>query len=355
MNSLDTQNWRYLHGRPKGTGKLKSQLADFCVTEILGYEPCGEGEHIYLWTQKEGLNTAFVAENIARFCKVPLRNVTYAGRKDKYSVSQQWFGVHVPGKQEFDWSEFDLDGFQVLLAQRHNKKLRVGTLKGNHFSLRIRQLTEPDEVACRLKLISRSGVPNYFGEQRFGLMRQTNSQQVSQGSNLLLAEKMLAGEEIRNRNKRSMAISALRSWLFNEFVSQRIHHSYFDTPIEGDVFILNGSNSYFSESEIDQNIINRVTNGDILLSAPLWGKGLLSSQSASAVFENQISKEHKNLCDLLESLGLKQERRHIQLRAKELAWEFDEEDILLKFSLPSGCFATSVVRELLTATQDDVT
>lgn len=353
MSSLSTQHWNYLYGQPAGNGLLKAQPDDFKVSELLGYEPSGEGEHIYLWTRKIGLNTAFVAEQLAKFCQLPLRNVSYAGRKDKHSVSEQWFGLHVPGKQSFNWSEMALQGFEVLHAKRHNKKLRTGVLKGNTFAIRIRNITEREDVLQRLDKIKQSGVPNYYGEQRFGLIRVTDSAALKLGGNLVLAEKMLQGETIRNRNKRSMAISALRSWLFNEFVSKRIESNTMQFPMNGDVFVLSGSNSYFIEPEINDETVARLSSGDIQISAPLWGAGSLSSQSQTAEFEQMIAKDNSAICRLLEQLGLKQERRFIHLSPHKFTWEFDQDDLLLQFSLPSGCFATSVIRELSNVIQHD--
>ena len=142
---LTTDHWHYLHGTPITAGQLKAHPQDFVVREILGYEPCGEGEHIYLWCRKTGLNTAYIAEQIAKFCQLPLRAITYAGRKDKHAVTEQWFGVHQPGKKQFDWSALQLDGLEILHSQRHNKKLRTGVLKGNRFELLLRNVSEsPD-------------------------------------------------------------------------------------------------------------------------------------------------------------------------------------------------------------------
>lgn len=344
MLELSTDDWQYLHGKPQASGVLKSKPEDFVVREELGYEPSGEGEHIFLWVQKTGLNTAFVAEQIAKFCQLPLRTVSYAGRKDKHAVTQQWFGVHVPGKKEFNWSKMDLDGLQILSVKRHHKKLRVGNLKGNRFELTIRELNDFDQIEQRLLVIKNLGVPNYFGPQRFGDTRHH-----PHGSNLALAEKMLAGEVIKNRNKRSMAISALRSWLFNQFVSARISNALWQQAITGDVMVLTGSNSFFIVEQIDQHISQRMLQNDISISAPLWGKGPLPSKLEAADFEQSIAHKNSDVCGFLSSLGLQQERRSTRLLPENLQWQIQDNRLDIQFSLPSGCFATSVVREVLNA------
>lgn len=337
MNALANSKWQYLNTPPSTTGVLKQQLEDFQVQEILGYEPCGEGEHCYLWVKKSQLNTAFVAEALAKFAQVPLRAVSYAGRKDKYAVTEQWFGVHIPGKTSPDWSQFTLEGASVLKHIRHNKKLRTGVLKGNRFTITIRQLTASSDLEQRLTNVANNGVPNYFGEQRFG----------NNNSNLHLAQLMLQGEEIRNRNKRSMAISALRSWLFNQVVSERISKNLYQTILTGDAMQLSGSNSFFIELPETANSVERLSTGDINITAPLWGKGEIVSQDQAALFEQQVTQQYPDICNGLVALGLKQERRSIHLQPKDMQWKIDNDKLTVSFELPSGCFATSVMREIV--------
>ncbi|MDP5040120.1 MAG: tRNA pseudouridine(13) synthase TruD [Paraglaciecola sp.] len=339
---MQTQHWQYLMPAPQATGQLKVELQDFQVTEKLGYEPTGQGEHIYLWVQKTGLNTAFLAEEIAKFARVPLRDVTYAGRKDKYAVTQQWFSVHKPGKAEFDWSQLQVEGAAVLKAIRHDKKLRTGVLKGNRFNIVVRNITDTRQLSERLLYISVHGVPNYYGAQRFG-----DSRYDARGGNLVLAEKMLAGEEIRNRNKRSMAISALRSWLFNEFVSHRIEDGLFSQAMDGDVMLLSGSASYFCAQNIDEVIVQRIASRDIQLSAPLWGQGQLPSLVKAGLYEQNIANRYPEQTAMLEKLGLKQERRALRLLPDDMRWTIEDNQLHIRFDLPAGAFATSVIRELV--------
>ncbi len=340
---MDISHWHYLHGQPAWKATFKQFPADFQVTEILGYDPLGEGEHIYLWVEKENLNTAFVAEQLAKFCKLPLRAISYAGRKDKYALTRQWFGVHKPGKIDYDWSQWQLEGVKVLKAIRHNKKLRTGVLKGNTFAITLREveLLAKPEIEKRLQQIKVSGVPNYFGEQRFG-----SSKYAPQGANLVLAQKMIEGEEIRNRNKRSMAISALRSWLFNEFIHARLTAGKFATPQQGDAMQLAGSHSFFIVEQVDETIQSRLKSGDIQITAPMWGKGELPSQFDVNVQEQALAGQHVQICQALESLGLEQERRAIHLAPQDMQWHWQDNDLVLNFSLPSGAFATSVLREV---------
>ncbi|MDO6711326.1 tRNA pseudouridine(13) synthase TruD [Aliiglaciecola sp. 2_MG-2023] len=344
MIALGTEHWLHQQSAPTASGTIKSSFADFVVREELGYELTGEGEHIHLWVQKEGLNTAFVAEQLAKFCGLPLRAITYAGRKDKHALTQQWFGVHAPGKQTFEWQDLQLDGLRILESQRHNKKLRVGALTGNRFELVVREITDTSQLTQRLEYIQQNGVPNYFGAQRFGESRHHQA-----GGNLLLAQTMLNGETIRNRNKRSMAISALRSWLFNEFIHQRLLQKTYATPLPGEACILTGSNSFFIARQIDPETRLRLEKNDIVLSAPMWGTGELTTEGQVKEFEQQVAKQQLNVCQLLAALGLKQERRAICLKPQNLQWQISSDTLNIQFSLPAGCFATSVLRELINA------
>lgn len=343
---MQTDHWQYQYPKLAISGLLKSSAEDFRVTEQLGYEPTGEGEHIYLWVQKTGLNTAYLAEQIAKFTKLPLRAVTYAGRKDKYAQTLQWFSVHLPGKGEFDWSQFSEPGAQVIRAIRHNKKLKTGVLKGNQFDITLRQLTSTEGVEPRLQLIKQQGVPNYFGQQRFGDQRYD-----PRGGNLVLAEKMLHGEIIKNRNKRSMAISALRSWFFNEMVHKRLVNQHFAEPLCGDVMQLAGSQSFFVATEINQDILARLQSRDIYMTAPLWGAGSPASELDSSTFEKHCALNAQKATDTLAALGLKQERRAIRLFPDDLEWEISDNNLRLSFSLPAGAFATSVIREVMEVKQ----
>jgi len=347
MKPLDTEHWQYYFTKPVSTGIFKFQADDFQVVEDLGYEPCGEGEHQFVFIEKTNTNTAYVAEQLARFVNLPLRQVTYAGRKDKYAVTQQWFGIHAPGKADFDFSGFELEGVRVLKQTRHNKKLRTGQLKGNHFTITLRQVLHPEAIEARLKEIAQHGVPNYYGEQRFGVMRLNEMGEVQRGGNLVMAERMVNGETIRHRNKRSMALSALRSWLFNEMLSTRLAQGQFDKVLEGDALVLSGSNSYFvhQEASSHEQTQQRYNDKDVCPSAPLWGKGNLATSHAALKMEEEVAHQHAQVVDFLSQCGFEQERRAIKIWPSQLEWLVKGDTFTVSFALPSGCFATSVLRE----------
>lgn len=344
---LTTQHWEYLYGRPVSTGLFKFQADDFQVTEDLGYEPTGDGEHQFVFIEKENTNTAYLAEQLARYTGLPLRQVTYAGRKDKYAVTRQWFGLHAPGKPDFDFSDWKLEGVKVLKQTRHNKKLKTGQLKGNAFQIQLRQVNNIEAVEDTLSKIATHGVPNYYGEQRFGVMRMNDQGEVMRGGNLVLAERMIQGETIRHRNKRSMALSALRSWFFNEVVSTRLQNQQFNQVLPGDALVLTGSNSFFVDDGSDSTIPQRYDTADLSPTAPQWGAGNLPSRDEARALEQAVAQAHPRVTDFLASAGFEQERRAIKIWPERLEWLGKGDTLTVSFSLPSGCFATSVLRECI--------
>ena len=348
---LHTEHWQYLNDTPVASGLLKQHIADFKVTEELGYTLSGDGEHIYVELEKTQLNTAYVAEQLASFCGLPLRQVTYAGRKDKYAVTRQWFGVHVPGKTEFNWDAFTLEGTRILQVQRHNKKLRTGQLKGNHFEITLRAVTDPDAVVNRLQQAARTGVPNYYGSQRFGVQRISEEGEVNRGGNLMLAERMLNGEVIKNRKKRSMALSALRSWLFNEMLSNRIARGCLHTITPGDVINLAGSNSIFVADEDIQPLSERLTRQDLSTTIPLWGKGDIGSAGDARIMELESAAAYPEVTAFLADQKLSMERRAAIIWPQRLECNQQGDTLIIRFFLPSGCFATTVLRECLLTTE----
>ena len=325
----------YLNGKPSVTADLRTENADFKVQEILPFAPSGEGEHHLIHICKSGLNTVQVAKMLAEFAKVHPKEVTYAGQKDKNAITEQWFGVRIPGKETPLWNELNSDELTILESSRHGKKLRIGALSGNRFQLTLREVSNMDELIERLTLIS-NGVPNYFGEQRFG----------HDGRNLIQARQMFAGRKVKDRNKRSMYLSAIRSNIFNQVASYRLNH-FASKPIDGDCVMLSGSRSFFIAENWDDILLTRLAEKDIQLSAPLWGRGTLPSQGQANEMEMTAIADLTQDCDGLEKAGLDQERRSLILQPEGLKHhQVDEKTIVIEFMLPAGCFATSILREL---------
>lgn len=339
------------------SGRIRSRNEDFQVDEIQQFTPSGEGEHVWLKIKKTGENTDWVAKSLAQIAEVPRRDVSFAGMKDRNAITTQWFSVQMPGRDAPKW-QVELDAkhkgtIQVLEEHRHDRKLKRGALKGNKFKLTLREFNgTEEELAASINLITEQGVPNYFGAQRFG----------HGGLNVEKAQKWFAGEfKVKDRNMRGIYLSAARSWIFNHILSTRVADGSWNQAIEGDVYILNGSNSSFSQSfgspenkgddnenlDAKNDITQRLNAGDIHVSGALWGRGRLATQQAIADIEEKISNEFKSLCVGLEVNGLKQERRSLRLIVPDLEYQMlDAKTVMLKFTLPAGSFATTVLEEL---------
>ncbi|MCL1077796.1 tRNA pseudouridine(13) synthase TruD [Parashewanella spongiae] len=330
------ENLSYLYGKPLSEADLRTSNEDFQVQEIIPFVPSGEGEHHLLHIRKNGLNTTFVAEKLAKFAGVHPRDVTYAGQKDRYAITDQWFGIRIPGKDTPEWIKLTDDSLQVLSSHRHSKKLRIGALTGNYFKLVLRNVTDPEDAIKRIEKIKRLGVPNYFGEQRFG----------RQGKNLEFGRQMFAGKKVRDKNKRSMYLSSIRSFLFNEATSYRLLNHGLE-PLNGDCVQLAGSKSFFTVDEWDETLLARLSEKDIQLSAPMWGRGTLPAKANAEDMERNALLNYVNDSEGLENAGLNQERRAMILHPEKMKYTLDLATLTIEFILPAGSFATSVLREIV--------
>jgi len=319
---------------------FKNRPEDFCVDEDLGFAPCGEGEHLFLRIQARNCNTEFVASQIAQFLSVPARVVSYSGLKDRVAVTRQWFSIHLPGSQTPDFSGFQREGIRIENALRHRKKLRRGVHRQNDFTLRLRGVTGSRPcLEKRIKLIRDAGYPNYFGEQRFGY----------QGNNLLRAFRCAeSGRLPRKKSDRSRTYSVLRSFLFNEMLALRVRDNTWDSGIIGDSFVLKDSHSFFCEQVLDQDIKDRLKSGDIAPAGWLWGKGNFSPEAKKPFWFEPVLSENREIRSFLEKAGLQLAVRSLRMIPKNLQYHWEEGDLILRFGLSPGAYATSMLREIMT-------
>jgi len=298
----------------------------------------GSGEHLWLRVRKRGFNTDEVARQLARRAGVTRRDVGYAGMKDRRAVTEQWFSLHLAGRADPDWRDLP-DGIDILEAIRHHRKLKTGGLAGNCFTIVLREcLGAPEAVQARIDAIRRDGVPNYFGEQRFG----------HDGGNIDHARAMFAGrEQVRDRHRHGIYLSAARSLLFNDVLAERVRNSTWNAILPGEVCMLAGSNSFFVADEPDEVLQRRLGEQDIHPSGPMWGAGEPPCTGQARELEARVAAAHPDLVPGLVAAGLRQERRALRLFPEELEAEPVEASAWrLRFCLPAGSYATAVVREL---------
>jgi tRNA pseudouridine13 synthase len=329
-------DWRRAYGEPSATCRIKKDNADFRVNEQLGFEPCGDGEHDYLLIEKDGANTGWVAAGLARFAGVAETDVGYAGMKDRHAVTTQWFSVRRPAGNKADWQKIDLEGVRVISEARHLRKLRRGAHTGNHFRIALRDLIETgDTLDERLSNIGRAGVPNYFGEQRFG----------RDGGNLALALRYFSGRRL-SRSQRSMALSAARSLIFNHILADRVEAGTWNTLLAGDCASLDGSASIFAVAAVDDELKRRIDQLDIHPSGALWGSGTLQSAGDVASRESAVASRFPEFVAGLENERVRHARRALRLGVRDLGWDRDGDTLWLDFVLTRGGFATVVLREI---------
>ncbi|HRN62194.1 MAG TPA: tRNA pseudouridine(13) synthase TruD [Luteimonas sp.] len=333
------------HGAPVLQARIRQAPEDFIVEEVDAFEASGAGEHLLLTIEKRSLNTAFAARRIAQWAGVPESAVGHAGLKDRHALTRQRFSVQLPGREApplealaFEDGERG-EALRVLDARRHSRKLPRGALAGNRFVLTLREVHGGrDAIEARLQAIRGRGVPNYFGEQRFG----------REGGNVTKALAMFAGRRVR-REERALLLSAARSELFNRVLAQRVADGSWERRLDGEVWLLDGSRSVFGPEPFDDALAARLAAFDIHPTAPLWGKGELRSTGQARALELAALEGDtaRRLRDGLEAAGLKQERRATRLRPSDLAWDWPEAGALrLFFGLPPGAYATSVLAEL---------
>mgnify|MGYP000025751300 FL=1 len=330
-------SWAYAYGGAQSQGVIRKTPDDFIVNEIQSFELSGSGEHAFLLIEKCGENTEYVARELARFAGVRQRDVSYAGMKDRHARTTQWFSVWLPGKPDPDWSALNSETIKVEQATRHSRKLKRGSLAGNQFILRVREWQGDKElIEQQLQTIKSQGVPNYFGEQRFG----------RGGANIAAAHALFSGKKV-SRNQRGIYLSAARSFIFNQIVSARVIDKSWNQATEGDALMFDDSHSFFQAESLDESILQRVAELELHPTAALWGRGDINSSGEIALLEQHISEQHSELAAGLITFGLDQDRRALRSHVKNLQWSFVDDSCLeLSFSLNAGSYATSLLREI---------
>lgn len=296
---------------PTCSGLIKSEPADFFVAEELGFDLSGDGEHVYLHIEKTDRNTRDVVLALAEACGVKPGDIGYSGLKDKRAVTRQWFSVCWPGQKTLPKLPA-FSGMQLLEQARHSKKLRSGSHRQNFFSITLRQLQgDMQSLRENIAAVKQQGVPNYFGEQRFGIG----------GSNLADMDTFLKqAKGKQHRFKDRMRVSAMRAWLFNVVLAQRVQQQNWNRRLGGEP--------------------------QDTPSGPLWGRGRPLATGELCELETAALQGYESWCEFLEHCGLQQERRPLCLYPIDFEVEHAGDQLQLQFSLPPGGFATVVLREL---------
>lgn len=349
----------------------KAKPEDFVVNERLEVDFTGEGEHLWLHIKKSGINTAYLAKLLSEWADIPLRDVGYSGLKDRLALTTQWFSLRLPKKQkpDSDFAPVDIkehETVKIIAEHWHNKKLNRGTHNANQFVITLRDiefakdqtLGDKSSVEQHLQTISKTGVPNYFGPQRFGF----GGNNIREALNLF-ARPLKSTSSAKKKNKRksavreqnSMELSAARSLIFNQILAARVQDGSWNTGLNGEVFNLNGSGSIFASEHMDETLQARVASGDIHPTAVMWGAGNNKVAGEAAELENTVVQQDALLAALatgLEQREVKAQRRALRLPVEDLSCQWaDEQDeeqtLVLSFTLTTGSFATSVLASIV--------
>jgi tRNA pseudouridine13 synthase len=324
-------------------GRYKVEPEDFVVDEQPAYEPCGEGEHVWLWVEKAGLSTLDLLDEIGGKLGLDPRAIGVAGLKDARAVSRQW--VSVQGADAAQAGSLAGEGWRVLQQTRHTNKLKMGHLRGNRFCITLRGTAAGDLEVAQQNLLEmqQKGVPNYFGEQRFG-KRGANLEKglaVLRGGARAMARKM-------PRRVFGLVVSAVQSEIFNRVVMARLDS--LGTLMPGDLAQLHRNMACFpiEDPATEQP---RADVFELSPSGPMPGPKMPRPTGEPLAIEEEAMRQLDVTDEQFVGLpfGFGQgERRPLRIPVSEVAAESTEQGLLLRFDLPRGCFATTVLRELLT-------
>lgn len=331
-------------GEPVAQARLKASPEDFVVEEVLGFEPTGEGEHLWLWVEKRGLNTDAVARELAAQLGISAALVSFSGLKDRQALTRQWFSIHTPASWAAGdaWLTKDAGEYRVLRALRGARKLRRGVHDANRFSITLRDVRgDQAAIESRLQLLADEGVANYFGPQRFG----HGSRNIGQGLALLASRR--AGRARRRDNRENLWMSAIRSALFNQVLAERVRNKSWASCLPGDVLQLDGRSALFTPDLLDAEIAPRLARSEVHPTGPLPGDGSSVITAEALALEQGILAPWQSICEDLAALRIPAQRRALRLKLRDPRWSWlDSDTLVIEFALTAGAFATSVLQSL---------
>jgi tRNA pseudouridine13 synthase len=334
---------------------FNSTSRDFVVDEIPLYEFSGEGEHLIIHIRKKDMSSWEMIRAIAKYLKIKERDIGYAGLKDKYAMSMQYISILAKDNQE-KLKGFNHDKIKILNTYRHNNKIRVGHLKGNHFKIRLKKVlgVQKDKLDSVLRWIKSNGVPNYFGNQRFG----------TDGTNWQDGEAILEGKlKIRDKKTRTFLLNSYQSYLFNSWLSKRVELSIllesfsedeveklFNLPskslkgikkqphffkiLEGDLMMHYPYGRVFELESIEDEA-DRFMRFDISPTGLLAGKRASRSEKIAGIIEQRYNQK----------IGENGARRYAWIAVTDIKKRYieDKAHYELEFTLPKGSYATNVL------------
>ncbi len=323
------------HDLPGTGGRIRTVLDDFEVIEEGAYPPSGAGEHLYLWIEKRGHTTKYVVDQLSAQLGVKFNEVGVAGLKDRHAVTRQW--ISLPRRVERDLERFDLPDAKILETTLHTNKLGIGHLRGNRFRIRVRD-AHVDRVPPIFDRLRAQGVPNYFGPQRFG----NTGENAVRGAELVRDGRMRGTESIAVKR---FLIASLQSLLFNHTLRLRLERGVYAAMLRGDVAKKHLTGGVFV---VDDPVTDsaRAALLEISATAPLYGRKVtpVAQFDARALEDEVLAAFDLTWAQFKDRHG---DRRTTRILMGESTLEPTADGYWLTFSLPKGCFATAVLREVM--------
>lgn len=346
VNSVVLRDLPYLTADLPGIGgRWKDVAEDFVVEEVPAYEPAGTGEHLFLWIEKQDVSADELVRHVSRCLGCSPRDIGVAGLKDRRAITRQY--ISVSARLAGEVPKIDTDSIRVLRSAQHGNKLRTGHLRGNRFSILIRDVAESalqraTEIAERIR---KFGFPNYYGTQRFG----RNGETLQLGLDLLTGRKK--SRDIPGAQRRfllRLSLSAVQSDLFNRALSDRLADGLLNTVLEGDVMEVVASGGKFIAADVAAEQ-PRYDMGETAVTGPMFGlkmrdpTGVPLQREADLLAWSGLGPEHfSKYLNLMTGT-----RRAYVIRPGELQIVPDSNGLRFEFTLPSGVYATTLLREFM--------
>ncbi|PIK15228.1 tRNA pseudouridine(13) synthase TruD [Halobacteriovorax sp. JY17] len=322
-------------------GVIKEECEHFLVDEIPLYEPEGLGQHIYLLIRKTNLNTTDIVKSLCELFKITDKDIGYAGLKDKRAITTQWFSLSLGATADIaevcKKISSSLENVEILKSSKHLNKLKTGHLIANRFTVTISNTTKDSFQNAEkiLELINQNGLPNFYGEQRFG----------SKGDNADIGREVLTGKKkVKKHWLKKMYISAYQSELFNSWLTSRISDNLFNELIPGDLLQKSeGGRSFPFDTNKDH--LQEFKRGEISYTGPIFGSKVTGPTLQAAEREELIFSKDEVTLEDLKKMKVQGTRRSAKVFPQSIEIEKEDQNIILSFTLPAGSYATILLRE----------
>ena len=328
-------------------GRIKERAADFCVEELPAYGPCGDGEHLFLWIEKEDVSGEHLVRHLADALGIPSGSIGVAGIKDRRALTRQY--VSVPQRCAARLGQVDREGIRLLRATPHRNKLRTGHLQGNRFRVVVRGLGSGATALAEntIAMLRQRGLPNFYGLQRFGHDGET----FHMGMEILRGgPSPLLGRVPRGRQPalRRLALSAVQSLLFNQALGARMTRGLAGTIRAGDVMQVATSRGTYVATDVATEQA-RFSQRKVVPTGPMFGPKMRLATGEPGCEETQLLERAALDMAHFAAQGklMLGTRRPYLIWPSDLQLEKQGDDALgLVFSLPAGSYATMLLREL---------